>query len=245
MILCRGTFPVHSYEVDADGILAPPAIAGYLLEIAGRHAAELRVGIEQLMPRGLTWVLSRLRLAVDRPVVLGEELTIETWPSGVERLFALRDFRVKDAQGKVVARAASQWLVLSLETRRAVWPDEAIDERVRAASERVFEEPFIKLPPLTEPEEVRTFDTRYQDIDRNLHVTSTSYVAWGMEAIPLDTWRSSRLSFLEIHYHAECYHPTRVLSRSRALGDGKFQHAITRESDGADLARLTTTWRPR
>lgn len=245
MILCTGTFPVHSYEVDATGVLAPPAIAGYLLEMAGRHADELGVGIGALMPRGFTWVLSRLRIAIERPLLLGEELTIETWPSGVERLFALRDFRVKDKEGKVVARAASQWLVLSLETRRAVWPDEALDERVRAAAERSFEEPFVKLPPLTEPQEVRTFDTRYQDVDRNEHVTSASYVAWGMEAIPLETWRASRLSFLEIHYHAECHHPTRVLSRSRSLGDGRFQHAISRESDGADLARLTTTWRPR
>ena len=241
-LLQKGSFPVHSYEVDATGVLAPAALVGYLIEVAGVHATHLGCGIDSMFERGFTWVLSRMRVAIERPVVVGEVLSLETWPSGTERLFALRDFRVTDAHGTIVAKATSQWLVLSLETRRAVWPDEAIGPGFREAGARVFEEPFIKLPPLASADQERRFDTRYQDIDRNLHVTSTSYVAWALEAIPLETWRSSRLTFLEVHYMNECHHPSTVLSRAKNVAEGRFQHAVVREADGVDVARLTTQW---
>jgi acyl-ACP thioesterase len=245
VLLRKGSFPVHSYEVDASGVLTPAALAGYLLETASAHASELGCGIDTLMQRGFIWVLSRLRIAVERPVVLGELLAVETWPSGVERLFALRDFRIRDAEGGVVARATSQWLVLSLETRRAVWPEEALDARAREEAERVFDEGFVKIAPLGEVEERRRFDTRYQDLDHNDHVTSRTYVTWALEAIPEATWRSSRLSFLEVHYLAEAFHPSAITSCARRIegpGDRAYRHSIVRDSDEKELARLETRW---
>jgi acyl-ACP thioesterase len=88
----RESFPVHTYEVDAFGTLEVPALSGYLQEVAGHHAAELGVGLETLRARGLTWVLARQRVELPLPVALGDTLEIETWPCGIERLAAMRDF---------------------------------------------------------------------------------------------------------------------------------------------------------
>lgn len=243
MLKRRGTYPVHGYEVDSGGVLAPVALARYLLDLASQHAAELGCGVDAMIERGMTWVLSRLRVSVARPIVQGEVLTVETWPSGVERLFALRDFRLYDAEGAVVANAASQWLVLSLETRRALFPDEALDERVRGAAPHVFEEGFTKLPPLAgEPLDERRFDTRYLDIDHNLHVTSASTLAWSLESVPLDVWQSSHMSFFEIHYLAECFHPSSVVVRARRTGEAAFAHSVVREADQKEIARAITRW---
>ena len=234
---------MHGYEVDSGGVLAPVALARYLLDMASQHAAEIGCGVDTMIERGMTWVLSRLRVSVTRPIVLGEELTVETWPSGVERLFALRDFRLYDAEGAIVASAASQWLVLSLETRRALFPDEALDERVREAAPRVFPEGFTKLAPLAgESLAERRFDTRYLDIDHNLHVTSASTLAWAVESVPLETWRSSHMSFFEIHYLAECFHPSTVIVRASKTGEATFAHSVVRESDQKEIARAVTRW---
>lgn len=215
------------------------------------------------MDKGLTWVLARLRIEASRPIVLGEVLTVETWPSGVERLFALRDFRVLDAEGAEVARATSQWLVLSLDTRRALWPDDVLVAEAREAATKVFPTGFIKHPPLGAPvDEERRFDTRYQDVDRNAHVTSTSYVRWALEAIPIEVWKSSWLSFLEIHYLGEAMHPGSIVSKSRRIAEVAsdardpgsapsvtFVHAIAPElgepDKAKDHARVTTRWLPR
>ncbi len=67
---------MHGYEVDSGGVLAPVALARYLLDMASQHAAEIGCGVDTMIERGMTWVLSRLRVSVTRPIVLGEVLTV-------------------------------------------------------------------------------------------------------------------------------------------------------------------------
>ena len=45
------SFPVHSYEVDAFGALAVPAISCRYPESAGRHAAELGAALSRALGR--------------------------------------------------------------------------------------------------------------------------------------------------------------------------------------------------
>jgi acyl-ACP thioesterase len=240
------SFAVHSYEVDAFNGLAVPALSGFLMEAAGLHAAELGVGLETLMSKGLTWVLVRQRIEQTAHIVLGDALDVETWPAGIDRLAALRDFVVR-RDGAEVARGTTQWFVLDLQTRRPVRPEAVLDprfprERTRAP---VLELPHGKLPELPTWELEKRFHTRYADIDVNLHVNNGSYVAWALEAIPRDVWQTSRLAALDVQYLAECHHGSAILSRRAEAGPGAFRHAIVREEDQKELSRLTTAWVPR
>jgi acyl-CoA thioesterase FadM len=238
------TFPVHTYEVDAFGLLAPPALAGYLQEIAGNHATELGCGLEAMRGQGVGWVLSRQRLEIAAPIRAGDVLSVETWPSGVERLLAVRDFLVR-RDGAVAARALTHWLVIDLKSRRPVRPDRVLQERYRTATEHVFPGAAPPLPELERADAERPLDVRYQDIDQIQHVTNSSYLAWAIEAVPEETWRSCRLAAAETWFLAECRHGGRVLSRLAHLGEHEFAHTIVREEDGKLLARLRTVWTPR
>ncbi len=241
----RETFAVRSYEVDAFDMLAIPALAGYLQEVAGQHAEEMGCGMEDLMGRGLTWVLLRQRIEVCRPARLGDRLEIASWPSGVERLVALRDFEVKRQDGALVARAATQWLVVDVARRRPVRPDKVLEEPFRRDGARVFSDFGADLPAPSGWEEERALDVRYQDIDRNLHVNNVSYVAWAIESAPYETWRSCRAAAVEAHYLAEARLGSAVRVRSSRLDGGRFLHGIFREEDGKELARLRMGWVPR
>ena len=234
-------FEAHSYAVDAFGLLSGPALSGWLQEAAGRHAERLGVGVDALQARGLTWVLARQAVVVDRPVAFGERADVVTWPSGADRLSALRDFEVRVA-GEVRARAVTQWIVLDLSTRKPVRPGSVLPLELVETMEHVLPLPAGR-PPAPEPPGVeRPFTTRYRDIDRNLHVTNASYVEWACEAIPEETWSSRRLRSFEAYFIAECRHGSRVLSRSAGAGDGLFVHSVVREEDGKELARLRTAW---
>jgi acyl-ACP thioesterase len=242
MLSRKQVFPVHKYEVDAFGALAAPALQGYLSEVAGLHAQELGVGLDALMANGVTWVLSRLRLENATPIALGDELEIETWPSGIERLFALREFVVRRG-GAEVARASTQWLVLDLATRKPVRPSEVLDPRFpREPTPPVAPLSRAKLPELRTWELERRFHVRYADIDQNLHVTNTTYLGWALEAMHEDAWRSRRLAAVEVQYVAEALYGSTILSRVVPAGEGAFAHAIVREEDGKELARLATAW---
>lgn len=240
------SFPVHSYEVDAFGTLQVAAISGYLQETAGRHAAELGVGLEALRARGLTWILARQRLELPVPVPLGDTLAVETWPSGIERLSATREFVARRGDGAEAVRASTVWHVIELATRRPVRPQEVLDPRLpRERQAPVAPLVHGKLPALEHWELQRRFHVRYADIDGNLHVTNASYVSWAIEAMPVDLWRASRVAAIEVHYLAEALHGEAILSRVVRTGPATFAHAIVREEDGKELARLATAWTAR
>jgi acyl-ACP thioesterase len=234
-------FEAHSYAVDAFGLLSAPALSGWLQEAAGRHADRLGVGVEALQARGLTWVLARQAVVVDRPVAMGERAEVVTWPSGADRLSALRDFEVR-VEGEARARAVTQWIVVDLATRKPVRPASVLPPDLVEQRDHVLPLPSGR-PALPDAAEVeRRFTTRYRDIDRNLHVTNASYVEWACEAIPEPIWSSRRLRAFEAFFIAECRHGSRILSRSAAVGEGVFVHSVVREEDQKELARLRTSW---
>jgi acyl-ACP thioesterase len=247
----KETFRVHTFEADAFGSLAVPALSGFLGEAAGLHASELGVGLEALRARGLSWVLLRLRVELGAPIALGERLEVETWPSGVDRVTALREFLVRRQDGTEVARATTQWLLFDLATRKPVRPADVLDARVpRERTPPVVAMSPGKLPELRAWEIQKRFHVRYADIDANQHVTNTTYLAWAIEAVPRDVWLSSRPASVEVQYLAETQYGAAVLSRL-APADGaegatrRFAHAIVREEDGKELARAVTAWVPR
>jgi acyl-ACP thioesterase len=241
----REAFAVHSYEVDAFGAIAPPALSGFLQEAAGHHAAALGVGLDALRARGLTWVLVRQRIENAAPIVLGDTLEIETWPAGIDRLAAVRNFVVRRGDGVEVARAATHWFVLDLEKRRPVRPGEVLDPRFPREPSPAVVALAGRLPELKDWELQKRFHVRYADIDVNEHVTNTSYLAWAQEAVPREVFRGSRLAEVEVHFLAETGYGSAVLSRAAREGDGAFAHAIVREEDERELARVATRWVPR
>jgi medium-chain acyl-[acyl-carrier-protein] hydrolase len=234
-------FEAHSYAVDAFGLLSAPALSGWLQEAAGRHAELLGVGVGALQERGLTWVLARQAVEVERPVALGERAEVATWPSGADRLSAARDFEVR-VEGEIRVRAVTQWIVLDLATRKPVRPRSVMPIDLVEEMPHVLPLPSGR-PPAPDPVAIdRRFSTRYRDIDRNLHVTNASYVEWACEAIPEETWRRARLRSFEVFFIAECLHGSQIRSLSAPAGNGTFVHSVIREEDGKELARLRTCW---
>jgi len=231
--------PVHGYDVDAFGELALPALAAYLQEVAGHHATALGCGLDALRARGLTWVLVRQRVESPRPIALGEELEITTWPSGLHPLMVTREFTVSGSAGEV-ARASTAWLVLDLATRRPVRPGEVLDAALRPHLDPVAAIP-PRLPAPGPDATSRRFEVRYADIDLNRHVTNTSYLGWALESVSEASWVAERACAVEVHYLAEGRLGDSVVVRTGGSG-GERAHAVLREADGKDLARVRTRW---
>jgi acyl-ACP thioesterase len=244
MEISRFNFKVHSFDADAFGAVTAPRLLGFLLESAGGSADSLGFGIRELQQRGLTWVIGRIRIELDEVLSKGDEIEVVTWPSGLERSIALRDFRITK-QGQVAGRATSQWFVLDMESRLPLRPNRLMPERLHAQTEHLVQLPKV-VPALKGPVTCRhQYDVRHADIDLNQHVTAASYLAWAMEAVPDELWRSHRLSTLDIHFLEECLLGSRILSESQAIDALTVAHRISRENDGKELARLSSGWLPR
>ncbi len=240
----RETFNVRSYDMDPRGRLSPVALCNFLQEAGSNHAHALGCAVDQLLPRGLTWVISRLHFRLDRYPRWREQLTVETWASTRSGRFFLREFRLLDGEDRPIGAATSSWLVLDIAARRAVDdPDFAAD--MPFVAERAMADDFARLPEPREAAHRQEYDVRLGDLDVNRHVNNVHYVAWALEAVPTAVWRAKRLVGVEISFRAEGRHGDTIESICDATDDGDgFRHSVRRVGDGVELARLRTAWRP-
>src|SRR5512133_396281 len=242
MTSLKESFSVRSYEVDAFNELAVPALWGYLQEAAGISAERLGFGVRRTLDAGFTWVLARQRLESARAARFGEAVEIETWPNGIERVAAFREFVVR-CGGEEIAKATSTWFLLDLTTRRPVDPGAALESAFpRERGPAVLALPGAKIPSLESVDLERPFAIRFADIDLNWHVNNVSYVQWLLEAVPKETWHERRPSVVDAQYVAECDWGGRILTRARVTGPEQYAHQVVREADGKEIARGTTAW---
>lgn len=238
----RETFTVRSYDADPRMFLAPIPLCRRIQEAAGTHADRLGVGIPALQARGLTWMLSRFRLRVDSHPSFGETLTVQTWPSGTDRLFALRDFAVVDGRGGRVASALSAWLIVDLAARKPV-RIQTVFRHEYPDLPRAYLETAERLPPLESFQRETDFHVRYGDVDANRHVNNVSFIEWAVESVPPDTLAGCRLRELDIDFLSEAHFPETVTARCAPDGEGVFRHGLFGE-DGREIGRARTAWNP-
>jgi len=238
-------YRVRSYEIAPDSLLTLPMLCNYLQESAGNHAGSFGVATDQLLAEGRAWVLARLQVAVDRYPAWREDVTVETWPSALDRLYAQRDFLVRDADDTVVARATSQWFVMDIERRRPTRAPASLVDFERPDRPHALAPDRTSLASLDAPEHERLFSVRRSDLDLNHHVNNVRYVEWALEAAPDALTVSHRPCRLDVQFRAESLYGDTIRSAcGPSDGQGStLLHRVSRESDDRVLALARTTWK--
>ena len=230
---------VRSYETGVRNRLSLPSVCNYLQEAAGEHAEKLGFGILELQPRGVSWMLARLHLRLTQDIPWGEEVTVETWPSGIKgRLVALRDFRMRDAAGEQVLEGVSEWLTVDLAAQKIVKPSEDFSRIVPPDVERVSlatTEGQGKFAALAKVDASARVLVRRADHDFNDHVNNVHYVEWALEALP-ESFQSRPVRELDIVFRQAAHAGDELESRVEAMDDDHVRCAIIRPADGSLLA---------
>ena len=116
-------FRVCTWDVDQANRLTIAAAYNYCQEVAGNHASVLGVGSEYMQANGIVWILSRMSAVLDARPPHGAVLTVRTWPRGTDRLFAIRDYELRNEAGAVVGKGRSAWLIVDAATFRPRRPE--------------------------------------------------------------------------------------------------------------------------
>jgi medium-chain acyl-[acyl-carrier-protein] hydrolase len=238
-------FTVRACEAGPFGVIRLASFLDYFQEAAGEHAALLGVSVLDLLKQNLTWVLSRYHLQFGRYPVWGETARIRTWPSARQHLFALREFEAVDKDAAVIARATSSWMLLDVTTKRPVRTVERLKDFPQDPARAVADD-FPPLPVLSRPDSERSFFVRHGDLDWNRHANHVVYIVWAVEAAAPDIVTGYRPSEIEIDFRGEARYADVVVSQvevGAAGAEPRLVHRISREKDGAELARLRTVWR--
>jgi acyl-ACP thioesterase len=197
------SFSVASYETDLTGKLSLFALFNRFQDLAGLHADSLNVGHKQLRELNLAWILSRMRVEISSLPKWSDTVQLATWPKGVDRLFAMRDFSLSNEEGEKLVLATSAWLLVDIVKNRPQRIENLpVDLQFRGAPQAITEIP----DKIFMPEGMRTMFERpvvLSDIDINRHVNNAQYVKWIGDSFSEEQYRSHRVKSLQINYLEE------------------------------------------
>ncbi len=236
----RRAYTVRAGDADGGGRLTPSGFCEMFFDAAGRHAHALGVSVDDLIARGHTWMLSRFAFRVEAYPRRWDDVTVSTWPSGRDRLFAYRDFLATGPDGVPFGGGSTAWLVIDLDARRPLRISDVLDEHKVWFPEGLPEHHPEKLPDAGIADAGAGIPVRWDDIDFNEHVTSGSYIRWALEAVPPDVRSTRALRAFTINYLSETFHGETVTTSSAADGS-VYRHAI-RSADGRELVRARSEW---
>jgi medium-chain acyl-[acyl-carrier-protein] hydrolase len=237
----RQSAQVSFFDADVKLRMSPGAYWRVLQNAAAGHASILSAATEELRKSGQTWMLSKMRVDVDRHLMLGESLSVETWPSTrIKGARAYRDYVLKDGNGEICARASSLWVIVDLASRRPVRIPDAI---VALCADPGYLIPAVEeswlLPPVGEVS-TSTFRACWSDADQNEHVNNVAMVRWAVDAMPLAFLEQHEVVSIEAHYRAEVSIGAEVLVQTHEE-NGVVKQAVLNE--GVMAALVHSTWR--
>ncbi len=206
-------YQIHSYEIDQRSCLSIVAAVNYFQESAWRNADAMGFGFKALSEKDRFWVLSRLYVEMYHYPLWGEFIQLETWPKGMEGLFALRDFRIKTAEGsKLLGAGTSAWLIIDGTTHRLQRVDHVCGD-MPYYPQNALSRPPEKIGLAENMTPHAKIIAGYTDVDVNNHVNNVCYLNWAVSYLPLEdtklTVRSVEINFLSealLHHPVELFY---------------------------------------
>jgi acyl-ACP thioesterase len=203
MDIWQETFPVRFGNIDRSDRLTLASTFDFFQEAAVSHAESLGVGREALARLGQGWILSRISVFLERRPQWGETITVRSWPRGGDRLFAVRDYDIRDASGATVVRGRSNWLILDINKRRPLRPQTVMESLPCNEGLDALPGGAGALDPRENPVKAGERRARYSDIDYNGHVNNARYIQWIQDLTDPELLETAGIMRLDINYLKE------------------------------------------
>ena len=96
------------------------ALLAIMQDVSALHSASIGYGVLEIETKKRAWMLLDWKMKVIKRPKYNYEIKAETWSRKVERLYAYRDFQLKDKDGNIIAIGTSRWIFVDTDRRRPV-----------------------------------------------------------------------------------------------------------------------------
>lgn len=173
---------VRGFDCGYGGAFKALSLANFFQEAACLDAARRGFGMGDLASAGHTWMLSRIDMRMEGLPKEGDRVKVRTWPSGHERLFALRDLVLEDLGGSLV-KAVFAYIIVDVVARKPLRPEHALSpEFLGAQGAHAIADFRLGTSPIAGPESVYELTARPRHIDENGHVNNGHIIDWLVDA---------------------------------------------------------------
>ena len=238
---------IFNHYTNYKGRLFVKTLCDLFNDTAEVQTEQYGVDVATLNAEGMTWMLHRLHIRLHKMPLQNEEVYIETWPSGIDRLFALRDYRMTRQDGEELVRATSEWMYIDLKRRRPMRLTEKVIEMStghgipRVELESILNEKAFEMQPAGGRYFVATFD----NIDFNGHVTQASYMRWITNSLPFEFLKEHVLTDVEVIYAHEIMPDSSIYSAYSISEEGNLVtvlHQVKNEAGDLSHCIAKTVW---
>ena len=229
-------------EIDHKKRLQAPELVRLMQEASMQHTIALKASVWDLEAEQVSWVLVKKELHFERFPEWGEEITVETYPSGLDRFLTFRDYIVKDSQSNIIATAATTWTLMHTAERRIVRIPERFSTLLTDIPD-TLPRPFDKLITSESPViNTALFKIGYFHLDWNGHTNNVHFIRFLLESMPDELLFNHTLRSLKIQFKSEAMLHDQLEASVIHTENKEFFHRIKRISDGKDVAIAVSEW---
>jgi len=109
---------VRPGDCDVLGHVNNVAWVGFVVDLATAHSEALGLGFDATRAHGGGWIVRRHEILYRRDARPGDEIAESTWVSTMRGARSLRHARFRDADGRELVAATTEWAFVDLEAGR-------------------------------------------------------------------------------------------------------------------------------
>ena len=229
-------------ELDCNLTLKPSSLLQFLQDLASENAEELGFGYSYIIKHNLAWFLLKLHIEFDMYPKGLYSLDIKTEPRGYNKLFAFRDFHIKNC-GEIIGRAASTWGLIGIETKSMTNMSEIFvnHPQMQPMEKREGDLKYNKISPVTNVSREKLFEVRFDDLDVNQHVNNANYITWAFEALDFDFRTNMTLKTLDMVFKKEAKYGEKILVQVE-INETQTIHSIKNAETNEELCLVLAQW---
>lgn len=201
---------VKKYEIrytDADVYdnLKLSSLLSFLEESACCSADELGFGYNAISPKGIGFIIVNWYIELFRPLRLGEEVEVHTWPLAPKFYIFNRDFEIFN-EGEKVGVATARWCMIDTQTF-AMLPISSFFKQGDFDdynTERSVVVKGWKIPPVEKEQISYSKPVALSDYDHYFHVNNTKYADFMLDVFTLDELKNKFTKEIRITYVKQC-----------------------------------------
>lgn len=172
-------------ETDSECKLTLETLLDYFQDCSTFHSEDLGIGLEYLNERNLFWVLISWQIVIDRYPLLGERVTIGTFPYEFKGCLGYRNFCMLDETGSCLAKANSLWTLLARDTLRPGHPTQEMLEKYTLEEKLPMEYAGRKIDIPENSGMEGSITVMPWHLDTNNHVNNGQFVRMALSELSL------------------------------------------------------------
>ncbi len=227
MIYCNN-YKIGLEDIGIKNEATNKALLAIMEDVAGLHSASVGYGVLDIETKKRVWILLDWKMKVIKRPKYNDDIKAETWSRKVERLYAYRDFQLKDKEGNIIAIGTSRWILIDTDRKRPV--------KLTADIADLYESETDKSVFSEEMEDIKCEDYLFKkdyyiqrrDIDINEHMHNLNYLDMAYEILPEDIYKNKVFDNIRIIYKKEILYGEKVVCYYEEQGN---KHIITAKSE--------------